>query len=175
MVGVHYLRAERMSHLQDFGELNPLGGGDPIPLLKARILIGRRSGCDVVLDFPNVSSQHCQLELTNGFWFIRDLNSRNGIKVNGERCDSHWLQPGDEVSIAKHVFRISYQPAADAPPPQEEEDPMSIGLLEKAGLMRQRPRGPKARPARPVSSRDDSKFSDSENDAARWLNGDEQS
>ncbi|MFV0444477.1 MAG: FHA domain-containing protein [Planctomycetaceae bacterium] len=162
-----------MATVQDYGELNPVGGGDPIPLLKPRVLIGRRSNCDVVLDFPNVSSQHCQLELTNGFWFVRDLNSRNGIKVNGERCDSHWLQPGDELSVARHVFKIGYQPAADAPPPQEEEDPLAIGLLEKAGLMRQQARPPRARSSRPVT-RDDSKFTDSENDAARWLSDDEQ-
>lgn len=157
------------------GELNPVGGGDPIPLLKHRVLIGRRSICDIVLEFPNVSSQHCQLELTNGFWYVRDLNSRNGIKVNGERCDNHWLQPGDELSIARHAFRVQYIPAADAPPPQEEADPLAIGLLEKAGLMRQQSRGPKARASRPVNTRDDSKFSSAENDAARWLNGDDES
>lgn len=155
------------------GELSPLGGGDPIPLLKPRILIGRRSQCDVVLAFPNVSAQHCQLELTNGFWFVRDLNSRNGIKVNGERCDSKFLQPGDELTVAKHEFRIQYQPSADAPPPQEEEDPMAIGLLEKAGLMRQQTRGPRARSARPVDVHDDSKFSSEENEADRWLKDDD--
>lgn len=160
-----------MSSPTVYGELNPVGGGDPIPLLKPRILIGRRSQCDVVLAFPNVSSQHCQLELTNGFWQARDLNSRNGIKVNGERCDSKWLQPGDELTIAKHAFRIQYQPAADAPPPQEEDDPLSIGLLEKAGLMRAKAR---SRPpaARPVAPPDRSRFSPDENAAADFLSDD---
>lgn len=153
-----------------YGELNPVGGGDPLPLLKPRILIGRRSECDIVLAFPNVSGQHCQLELTNGFWFVRDLNSRNGIKVNGERCDSHWLQPGDELTVARHTFKIHYQPTADAPPPVEE-DTLELGLMEKAGLMRRQPRGPRARPARRTNA-DDTQFSDEENDAAKFLNGD---
>jgi adenylate cyclase len=154
------------------GELNPCGGGDPIPLLKPRILIGRRSNCDVVLNFPNVSAQHCQLELTNGYWFLRDLNSRNGIKVNGERCDSRWLQPGDELSVGKHPFQIQYTPSSDAPPPQEE-DPFELGLLEKAGLMRRQAFNKRARSSRPVQSGDSSRFSDDENEAHRLLNGDD--
>ncbi|MGH7128232.1 MAG: FHA domain-containing protein, partial [Planctomycetaceae bacterium] len=68
-----------------YGELIPCGGGDAIPLLKTELLIGRRSRCDVTLVFPNVSSHHCRLDLINGYWHVRDLNSRNGIKVNGER------------------------------------------------------------------------------------------
>ena len=154
-----------------FGILETVGGGEPIPLLKPRILIGRRPQCDIVLAFANVSSQHCELEFLNGFWQVRDLNSRNGIKVNGERCDSHWLQPGDELSIAKNAFVIQYQPDAEAPPVAEEEDPLSMGLLEKAGLMRQRPRGPRLRSARPVRH-DESRFSAEENEASRYLSDD---
>ena len=162
-----------MAESKPFGELNPVGGGDPIPLLKPRILIGRHSRCDVILAFPNVSAQHCELELTNGFWQVRDLNSRNGIKVNGERYDSKFLQPGDELAVAKHKFRIQYTPSADAPPPDEEEDPLALGLLEKAGLMRTRPRGPKAPSARRVNPQDETQYSPDENDAARWLTDDD--
>lgn len=114
------------------GELIPTGGGDPIPLLEPKLLVGRRSSCDIVLSLPNVSSQHCELELVNGYWRVQDLHSRNGIKVNGVRCDSKWLHPGDELSIAKNHFEIAYEPQGEAPP--EEEDPFETSLLEKAGL-----------------------------------------
>jgi len=115
------------------GELVPCGGGDPIPLLEEKLLVGRRSRCQITLQFPNVSSHHCELELINGFWRIRDLGSRNGIKVNGKRCDMHWLMPRDVVSIAKHRYEVLYEPDGSAPPP-EEENPFAMGLLEKAGL-----------------------------------------
>ncbi len=117
------------------GELIPCGGGDPIPLLKTRLLIGRRSRCDITLSFTNVSSHHCELELVDGFWSVRDLGSRNGVKVNGVRCKTKWLMPGDVVSVAKHRYELIYTPIGDAPPP-EEEDPFAIPLLVKAGLMR---------------------------------------
>ena len=117
------------------GELLPTGGGDPIPLLKAKLLIGRRDECDITLRFPNVSSHHCELNLIDGYWQIRDLNSSNGIKVNGVRCPQNWLLPGDEVSIAKHKFEIKYVAVGPAPAAMNEFDP-SVSLLEKAGMSR---------------------------------------
>lgn len=134
------------------GELTPCGGGDPIPLLKPRLLIGRRSRCDIALDFPNVSSHHCELEFQNGYWFLRDLGSRNGIKVNGVRCDSKWLMPGDIVHVAKHRFEIQYTPQADGPPP-EEENPFARSLMEKAGLVRDERRSRPDRPPPPKLQR----------------------
>lgn len=121
------------------GELIPCGGGDPIPLTKAKLLIGRRSSCDICLQFPNVSSHHCEVELINGFWYVRDLNSRNGIKINGVRCDAKWLMPGDILSVSKHRYEAVYTSTGETPPPVEE-DPFAIGLLEKAGLTGRRKR-----------------------------------
>lgn len=118
-----------------FGELEPCGGGDPIPLSKPRLLVGRRPTCDICLQFPNVSSQHCELELVNGYWRLRDLGSRNGVRVNGERCQSRWLMPGDVISVAKHRFRLQYTAVGKAPPDEEEENPFAKSLLEKAGLL----------------------------------------
>jgi pSer/pThr/pTyr-binding forkhead associated (FHA) protein len=154
------------------GQLVPVGGGDPIPLLKSQLLIGRRSSCDIVLDFPNVSSQHCELAFINGFWQIRDLGSSNGIKVNGERLDSKFLQPGDMISVAKHQFTINFAPGAAAPP-QEEEDPFQMSLLEKAGLEKRRDDARQARRSAPPSKPSAQKFSLEEDEATRWLTGDE--
>jgi len=130
------------------GELIPCGGGDPIPLLKPALLIGRRDRCDITLAFPNISSQHCELVFKNGYWEIRDLNSRNGIKVNDERCDSKWLMPGDVVSIAKHRYEIQYEPDASAPPP-EEENAFEMSLMEKAGLAKREHRPRERKPSKP--------------------------
>lgn len=137
------------------GELVPRGGGDSIPLLKSRLLIGRRDSCDICLQFSNVSSRHCELEFLNGYWQVRDLGSANGTKVNGVRVEQKFLFPGDELGVAKHFYTIQYTPLADAPPEEPVED-MKIGLLEKAGLESSRPRRPKANgeapPTRPAAS-----------------------
>ncbi|MCA8996809.1 MAG: FHA domain-containing protein [Planctomycetaceae bacterium] len=152
------------------GELIPSGGGDAIPLLQSKILIGRRSSCDIVLPFPNVSSQHCELELLNGYWQIRDLGSRNGIKINGERVDTKWLHPGDEVSIAKNHFEIQYEPAGQAP---EEEDVFAMSLLEKAGL--EKKKAEMRRMTMPKAARKpatNQNFDADEDAAMDWLLGD---
>lgn len=115
------------------GELNPCGGGDPILLLHEKLLIGRRSSCDICLPKSNVSSHHCELELQNGYWHVRDLGSTNGVKVNGERTLGSPLMPGDEVQIAKSCFRIQYVVAEGSVAP-EEANPFAASLMEKAGL-----------------------------------------
>lgn len=122
-----------------YGELVPLGGGDSIPLLKKKLLIGRRESCDIVLRFANVSAHHCQLTLDGGYLYARDLQSRNGIKVNDVRVQEHRLDPGDVLAVAKHRYRVDYSPAdlgAVGPPPSDNlaKDVMRESLLARAGL-----------------------------------------
>jgi pSer/pThr/pTyr-binding forkhead associated (FHA) protein len=95
-----------------FGILQPVGGGDPIPLIKKDIIIGRRPSCDISLDYENISGKHCALRLTNGVWSIRDLGSTNGTTVNGARLTSEQsVMPEEELGIAGHLFTIDYEPA----------------------------------------------------------------
>jgi adenylate cyclase len=125
-----------------YGELVPIGGGDNIPLLKPMLTVGRRESCDIVLRFANVSGQHCQLSLENGYWFVQDMNSQNGTKVNHSRIVRKRLDPGDELSMAKHKFTIQYSPVdngATGPPPSDEADLESVlskSLLDRAGLQK---------------------------------------
>lgn len=121
------------------GELVPVGGGDPIPLLKKNLMVGRRESCDIVLRFSNVSAHHCQLTCNGGYWYVKDLKSRNGVKVNGSRVTEKRLDPGDELTIAKHRYDVRYSPVdlgAVGPPPVDDpaENVMKQSLLERAGL-----------------------------------------
>lgn len=122
-----------------YGELIPQGGGDPIPLLKKQLLVGRRESCDIVLRFANVSAHHCQLYVNGGYWYVRDMQSRNGVKVNGMRVQEKRIGPGDKVSVSKHNYELEYSPAdlgAVGPPPPEDlpAEIMTESLLSRAGL-----------------------------------------
>lgn len=124
-----------------YGELVPVGGGDTIPLLKKSLLVGRRESCDIVLRFPNVSAHHCQLTLMGGYWYVRDLQSRNGVKVNSVKVTEKRIDPGDTLAVAKHFYEVHYSPSdlgAVGPPPAETgaaiADIFSKSLLERAGL-----------------------------------------
>jgi adenylate cyclase len=121
------------------GELVPIGGGDTIPLRREVMTVGRRATCDIRLDFPNVSGQHCEFSYKNGFWYVRDLGSQNGTKVAGERVMKRLLRPGDQIGIANHRFTIQYQlthesRAALEDLMAEEDNVFSQSLMEKAGL-----------------------------------------
>jgi len=122
-----------------YGELIPIGGGDPIPLLKQQLLVGRRESCDIVLRFANVSAHHCQLSIDDGYLYVRDMQSRNGIKVNDVRVQERRLDPGDVLAVAKHRYRVEYDPAelgAVGPPPPDNvsQEVMRESLLSRAGL-----------------------------------------
>lgn len=128
--------------MPDYGFLAPTGGGEDIPLKKDRILIGRRENCDIVLRFSNISGQHCRLTLEQGYWFVKDLESRNGTKVNGYRVTRKRLDPGVIISIAKHQYEIRYSPealGAMGPPPADDDQielSLRSSLMERAGLDR---------------------------------------
>ncbi len=127
-----------------FGEMIPVGGGDRIPLLKKSLLIGRRESCDIRLRFANVSAHHCQLTCRSGYWYVEDLNSRNGTKINGKRVTEKRIDPGDTFSVAKHDYEFIYSPAelgAVGPPPPDtnaDAEIMQKSLLERAGLDRRK-------------------------------------
>ena len=138
-----------------YGVLHPVGGGDPIPLLKKSLLVGRRESCDIVLRFSNVSAQHCELNINDGFWYVRDLNSRNGVKVNGNRVTEKRIDPGDVLAIAKHAYEVNYSPVdlgAVGPPPPDTPNAVifSQSLLERAGL-----EGRRSAKSKPVPERRD--------------------
>jgi pSer/pThr/pTyr-binding forkhead associated (FHA) protein len=122
------------------GELVPVGGGDAIPLVRPVLTIGRRGSCDICLVFPNISGTHCELAYSEGVWVITDLNSTNGIKVNGARVKKKVLRPDDTLTIGKRQFTIRYAleigRQALAELLDESEDLMDQPLLEKAGLVR---------------------------------------
>jgi adenylate cyclase len=132
-----------------YGQLTPTGGGDPIPLVKERLLVGRRSESDIQLNFKNVSGQHCRMSLEQGYWFVRDLNSRNGVKVDGRRIIRKRLDPKSKISIARHEYIVEYDPqklgAYGPPPPDDDyvEEVMHSSLIERAGLSKRGPKGRK--------------------------------
>jgi Nif-specific regulatory protein len=82
------------------------------------ITIGRAASCVVVLSDPGLSRTHCQLERTGARLFVRDLNSRNGTFVGGERIMKSLIRPGEEVSCGSALItfeRMDPSPAAEDP------------------------------------------------------------
>ncbi|HEV2295356.1 MAG TPA: FHA domain-containing protein [Tepidisphaeraceae bacterium] len=80
--------------------LNVEGGEMPIPIEARSVLIGRRPTCDIPLIEDSVSTAHAVIFEMNGKRFIRDLGSRTGTFVNGQRINQQAeLKFGDQIRI----------------------------------------------------------------------------
>jgi general secretion pathway protein A len=73
-----------------------------LPLNVGRVIIGRTSDNDIQVDSRFVSRHHCQIITGAEGSVIEDLNSTNGIFVQGKRVRRYNLNDGDIVVIGKH-------------------------------------------------------------------------
>lgn len=68
--------------------------------LDAQTLIGRHSGCDLVLSAGAISRWHCRIVRDSEGYFVEDLGSLNGTFVNGERIRGRrQLDDGDGIQV----------------------------------------------------------------------------
>jgi hypothetical protein len=97
------------------------GAAPTIPLQRPVLLIGRHPECDVRIDLPKVSRRHCCVALAYDRVMIRDLGSRNGLRVNGLMVEEAQLWSGDEVAIGPILYRMEDEspspPLLPSPPP----------------------------------------------------------
>ncbi len=66
---------------------------------KRRVVIGRSRECDVQLTDANVSRRHAELRQEGASFWIIDLDSTNGLEVNGRRLKRSKLEDGDRLTL----------------------------------------------------------------------------
>ena len=96
-------------------------GGDAVELTRPDVLLGRHSDADVRLPTPDVSRRHCRFVFTDGEWEVYDLNSLNGLFVNGARVRQSTLHHDDLVAIGSYRLTVDLRPAADGPSPDDSD------------------------------------------------------
>ena len=74
-------------------------------LSKEKVTVGRKPSNDIVLDDPTVSGVHAAF-LHMQHTYVEDLNSTNGIKLNGKEISKRQLNHGDLVQIGQHEFKF---------------------------------------------------------------------
>ena len=80
--------------------------GDPVT-------IGRIEGNDLVLNHPSVSRRHGRIELRGDEWWIADLNSTNGIKLNGSPVLEAAIRGGDQLAVGSVEVEVRGVAAVD--------------------------------------------------------------
>jgi len=140
-------------------ELIALNEGPSILVDKPILLLGRHPECDIQIDSRKISRRHCCIAQVNDYLVVRDLDSTNGIRINGVRVIEGKLMPGDELTIGNHRYQVTWDdsPVSPAPPaslrpaaqvPIEDDDEMLESCDEPVPLP------DPARPARPMPRTD---------------------
>ena len=112
-------------HLAAGARLKPADGPHDHALDGRTFVIGRRLECDLPIDSPAVSRVHAVIFRRSGRHFVRDLNSKAGTLVNGQRIREAELKDGDELTILGTTLRYQLSPESENEP--EALEPISSG------------------------------------------------
>ena len=98
--------------------------GKEIPIPAPRFLIGRSNDCHLRPKSDSISRNHCTILTRDNQVWIRDLNSRNGTFVNGERItEEEEIKDGDQLQIGKLEFSVVVKESKKEPKPAAEVEP----------------------------------------------------
>jgi hypothetical protein len=77
---------------------------DHIDLKQGDMKIGRKPGCEIMIDNLAISGEHANIFTVGEDSFIQDMGSTNGTFVNNKKITKHHLKNGDAVVIGKHTL-----------------------------------------------------------------------
>ncbi len=104
------------------------------------LTLGRSSESDLVLNQESVSRAHAQFSRDAESWRIRDLDSKNGIRVNTFRVTEQKLQDGDRIDLGTTRLHVEIR---ESPPhtvqanvvfSKQEEPGLHTQVFEMSGL-----------------------------------------
>ena len=105
-------------------ELIRMDGDRPVThLLGRRTRVGRATTCELQIDSSSVSRHHALVLVGSRDVIIEDLNSTNGVIVNGRKISRQLLRDGDAVTIGEVQFRFMARHPSQAPPSGAPETP----------------------------------------------------
>ena len=94
-------RTTVMGAVNSTPSLHLLNGSDPGRRVELRgpMLVGRLPECDLQIEDSSVSRRHARITERAGGWSIEDLDSTNGVRVNGTNVRQTSLQSGDTIEL----------------------------------------------------------------------------
>ncbi len=84
-----------------------LAGDDPGRriYLEGDVVLGRGKDCDAIVSDQGISRRHARVgRNAEGHYFVQDLGSRNGVRVNGQRVKESVLEFGDEIALGEQTI-----------------------------------------------------------------------
>ncbi len=134
-----------------------------IPITIPQFMIGRAEDCQLKPRSELISRYHCAILSEPSYVAVRDLGSKNGVYVNGERIGvEQELKNGDKLAIGPLEFQVVLtsdapepQPAQPAPAPQQSHESVAdvvarIVAESSAHKRASHPAAPAPQPAAPA-------------------------
>jgi pSer/pThr/pTyr-binding forkhead associated (FHA) protein len=81
--------------------------GLELPIDRHWMVIGRGRSADIVIADPTISRAHAAIGCDGEGFFVQDMGSTNGTRVNGERAVRTRLADRDEVLLGKLLLQVS--------------------------------------------------------------------
>jgi pSer/pThr/pTyr-binding forkhead associated (FHA) protein len=149
-------RAPAVSSARLFVVSTDLAGRE-IALDRASVVIGRTEENDIVLGHRSISRHHAKIVRDGDSYTIVDLQSANGVRVNGEDYERIELHAGDIIELGHVKLRFVgadekyvFDPSADFRPRRQRAVPVKhvalgaglLSLLIVIGLLRRAPHNP---------------------------------
>jgi len=75
--------------------------------------MGRHPKCDLLIPDYRVSTKHAVIRFQDKQWWIYDLNSSNGLYVNGDETDAAILREEDQVTIGESIFSFHLEDSSE--------------------------------------------------------------
>ena len=109
------------------------------------IKLGRSSRCDIEINDPMLSRDHCCFEVRNDRLWVMDLNSANQTLVNDIAVEERELADGDIVTVGSTLLKVQITGDAQAPsplpspppipsfPPLSDTPPVAVGGEDAGG------------------------------------------
>ncbi len=113
-----------------------INGPDPgtiVSLKEGNTVLGRGESCEVQIEDVSVSREHARIELSTDACKISDMDSSNGVRINGMPRREHYLQHGDTIELGNILVRFV---AAGAWDPLLEQLQMQAALPSTAASRR---------------------------------------
>ncbi len=113
-----------------------LMGDSEIRMWSLPFTIGRSSKNTLTIRDPHLSRSHCEIHRTREGYEVRNLSSRNPVRVNGHEVSTFLLHDGDEIQLSKHrfVFRLGCdveEQQRTLPTLEQEEKPAATSVAEE--------------------------------------------
>jgi chromosome segregation ATPase len=89
------------------------GGREIVHELGRKTSIGRTPDNDLQIDAKYVSRRHAVILVGPVHAVVEDLNSTNGVLVNGRRVTRHTLKDGDQIALGRSVYRFAVRKSAE--------------------------------------------------------------